>query len=29
LGVKTDEVGMAAAAAGGGSLCILLCSIAE
>jgi hypothetical protein len=27
LGVKTAEVGMAAAAAGGGALCFLLCSI--
>jgi hypothetical protein len=27
LGVKTAEAGMAAAAAGGGALCFLLCSI--
>jgi hypothetical protein len=27
LGVKTAEVGTAAAAAGGGALCFLLCSI--
>jgi hypothetical protein len=27
LGVKTVEAGMAAAAAGGGALCFLLCSI--
>jgi hypothetical protein len=27
LGVKTAEAGMTAAMAGGGSLCLLLCSI--